>query len=106
MQIDLPREVIAAASELSEDTWRYFNRVDDALMLDVGNLVQHHVRWDGVERAIGLMRDAYEGRTKRRAPLTVRALEGGRYCVLDGNSTLTVAIAAGWSVVPCLPKAV
>jgi hypothetical protein len=70
--------------------------------LSVEVLVLDHVRWDGAERAISLMRGAYEGRGDRRKPIEVRPLLNGRYLVLDGNATLTVATAAGWSQAPCL----
>jgi hypothetical protein len=52
--------------------------------------------------AIKVVAAAYAGRHERRKPILVEPLEAGRYLVLDGNSTVSVAIAAGWPTIPCL----
>jgi hypothetical protein len=98
---EIPSNIATEASHLVENTDRYFEPNIGAFTAEVTVLVQDRVRWDGVKRAIGLMRDAYDGRIARRDPLTVRPIPGERLLVLDGNSTLTVAIAAGWRTVLC-----
>jgi len=56
-------------------------------------------------RAVQLMAAAYAGEHDRRAPITVQPIADGLYLVLDGNSTVTAAVAAGWPDVPCLVQA-
>lgn len=101
-QVNLPDQLARVASKLIDEPWRYFTRPEGTFLQAVETLVQGHVRWDGVERAVGYMRQAHDGEIDRRPPLTVTTLEDGRYLVVDGNSTLTVAIAAGWAAVACL----
>lgn len=99
--VEIPIEIVSAARKLVDDPWRYFRRPAEACLQPIECLIQDHVRWDGVERAIGYMQQAYDGAIERRPPLTVVELESGNYLVKDGNSTLTVAIAAGWPEVVC-----
>ncbi|HYI47568.1 MAG TPA: hypothetical protein VEX35_03800 [Allosphingosinicella sp.] len=47
------------------------------------------------------MADAYANCRSKRAPIEVRPREGGGYRVVDGNSTVCIAFAAGWPDVPC-----
>lgn len=97
----IPAQFVDQASDLHEDPWRYFIETENTRLLSVDALVQSHVRWDGAERAIDLMRQAYAGANDRRVPLAVRPFDDARFLVIDGNSTLTVAVAAGWAQVPC-----
>lgn len=93
--LDVTRELRDAARSLEYDHRLYFDvRTGEALPLD--SLVLSHVRPDGVANAVRYMRQAATGEIPVRAPISARPLEDGRFEVVDGNSTATVAILAGW----------
>lgn len=87
-------------SELPEDPWRYFKRTKKAKLLPLDKLEPIRARPKGIRNARKYMRLAYEGDFDKRKPITVQAVGGGRYKILDGNSTYAVAKASGWKRIP------
>ena len=87
--------------DLPYDRARYFSDVETALSLPLSALVPGRARPDGISNAWRYMREAYEGRRRRRAPVSVRPTGNGLFVVVDGNSTVSVAALAGWPDVPC-----
>lgn len=96
----LDPDVVDKAMALPEDPWRYFTPAADAELVSVGDLVQTRARPEGIGRAVDLMRDAHAGIVARRAPISLQRRADGRILVLDGNSTVSVAVAAGWRTIP------
>jgi hypothetical protein len=101
VRVQIAPEIIAAARALPHAPDRYFI-IERAVLLPVANLLQKRARPEGIANAVKLMAAAYAGYQPRRKPIDVQPLEDGRYLVLDGNSTVSVAVAAGWPVIPCL----
>ncbi|MEH3157967.1 MAG: hypothetical protein PGN08_03020 [Sphingomonas taxi] len=87
-----------AAAALPYAPDRYFEGHGTAIPLDALRLSR--ARPKGIANAIGFMREAYDGLRPRREPVAI-ARDGDRFVVLDGNSTVAVAAAAGWPDVPC-----
>jgi hypothetical protein len=100
-QIPIPEGIIQAARSLPYNPRRYFLIDVGTITLPITVLVQTRARDTGIRNALELMKLAYEGQQAPRAPLTVQAWKGNYYLVLDGNSTLAIARAAGWADVPC-----
>jgi hypothetical protein len=100
VEIEVPAEVVAAARRLPYAPERYF-LMANASLLPVSSLLQSRARPEGIANAVKLMAAAYRGQKSPRAPVDVKHLGLRRYLVLDGNSTVTVAVAAGWPTLPC-----
>jgi hypothetical protein len=98
----IPERVIEAARGLVYHPSRYFVLPQNCSSIPLTALVRSRARPDGINRAIELMAAAYRGAHDRRVPIRVRPIADGRYLVVDGNSTVTVAAAAGWPDIPCL----
>jgi hypothetical protein len=105
IQVPLPPDVIAAAAGLTHAPPRYFEATPGAVVIAVSDLVLSHVRPPGINSALEKMAAAYRGDHPPRPPITVKAMENGKFLVLDGNSTSAVAIAAGWPTLSCLVQA-
>jgi hypothetical protein len=99
-ELAIPAEIVAAARCLPHEPGRYFE-MTGASQLPVTSLVQSRARHDGIAKAVKYMGAAYRGEKSRRKPIDVERLDRDRYLVLDGNSTVTVAVAAGWPTLPC-----
>jgi hypothetical protein len=99
IELKVPADVVKAARVLPHAPERYFE-IGNSVLLPLASLIQSRARPDGISNAVKLMSEAYDGRRTRRAPISVRRLDGGRYLVVDGNSTAVVAAAAGWPVIP------
>ena len=102
VQVPLPDAVVAAATCLVDAPRRYFEVAPDTVFIPVSSLVLSHVRQSGIDSALKKMAAAYHGSHDPRPPISVRVMEDGKFLVLDGNSTSAVAIAAGWSDIPCV----
>jgi hypothetical protein len=100
--IPLAEDVVRAARLLPDEPNRYFLIDESSTMLPILALLQTRSRADGIQRAVKLLRRAYEGTQARREPISVERWRDGRYLVRDGNSTTAVARAAGWALIPCL----
>lgn len=98
----LDTATLARAKELVERVQLYFAPHDDAVLVDIETLVLTRARPEGIAGAILKMAEAARGERERRAPIALRARADGRYVVVDGNSTVIIARAAGWSVLPAI----
>ncbi len=98
----LPDHILDKARTLPDDPTRYFLINEAATMLPLSALLQTRARPLGIENAIDLMRHAYQGKHARREPISVEKRKKDLYLVRDGNSTVTIAKAAGWSMIPCI----
>jgi len=99
--IGLSSTVVTAARALRYAPERYFV-TEDSVFLPVLSLILSRVRPDGISRAVKLMACTYDGLHPRRKPIDIRYLDDTGHLVIDGNSTVAVATAAGWPTVPCL----
>lgn len=79
----------------------YFEKVSDSMLLPLDQLISTRLREKGVRNAFRLMEKAARGETPKRAPLTVASRTDGKWDIVDGNSTVAVARASGWSSIPC-----
>jgi hypothetical protein len=105
VQVPVPPHVVTAANRLVHAPSRYFEGTLATITIAISDLVLSHVRPSGIDSALEKMAAAYEGRHPHRAPITVKAMESGKFLVLDGNSTAAVAIGAGWPSLPCIVQA-
>ena len=78
----------------------YFEMDDNSTMLPIGDLRPVRAREKGIRNAGVYMRAAAEGKTGKRAPLTVRDEGDGTFTVIDGNSTYANMVENGWENVP------
>lgn len=99
--MNVPEDVVLAARRLPYAPDRYFE-TGGSRFVPVAKLIQTRARMKGIANAVSLMAAAYDGTQSRRAPIQVRALDADSFLVLDGNSTVTIAAAAGWPDVPCV----
>ena len=83
--------------ELPYDLNRYFVRTENTVEIPLTELTPGIAH--AVENANRFMREAYDGKRERRAPISVTTLRGGRYGVLDGNSTLVNAVINDWPAI-------
>mgnify|MGYP003393719040 CR=1 FL=1 len=88
---------------LPEDPWRYFNKIHGSLLVPIRDLTPIRARPSGIINAREYMLGAYNGRNKKRDPLSVEPNGDGTYTVKDGNSTYANAVASGWKSIPVLP---
>jgi hypothetical protein len=101
--VELPQDVVAHARTLKEAPDKYFKtETPGTEMIPVEKLVQTRARPEGIAHAVELMAKAYQGEGGKRGPIHVQKLDDGNYLVLDGNSTTTIATAAGWEHLPAL----
>lgn len=89
---------------LPDEHCAYFLATPDQTLLPVSGLVLSHYRPDGVANAVEYLRAARAGEMARRAPIDVQSWGDGKWLVTDGNSTASVAIAAGWSTLPAIVR--
>jgi ParB-like chromosome segregation protein Spo0J len=88
------------AEGLAEDPWKYFDKVPGTIMVAVSKLDTTRARPSGIKNAEKYMKLAYDGKGGRREPITIRKIAGGRYSVVDGNSTTAIAKKHGWKKIP------
>jgi hypothetical protein len=80
----------------------YFEETGGATAILIGKLRLSRARSDGIASAVLRMGEAAAGLRPRRSPVRVTQRKDGLFDVLDGNSTVVVAAAAGWRDLPCL----
>jgi hypothetical protein len=97
-ELELSAETAAIARALSFDHELYF-QTETGFEIGLADLVQSRVRPEGVAAAARYMLAAARGEMGLRAPVSVRRRATGGFTVLDGNSTVTVARAAGWPTI-------
>jgi predicted RNA binding protein YcfA (HicA-like mRNA interferase family) len=101
-------ESLVVEESLPEDPWRYFVKTPGALLVPIciGNqdrpLCLHNIRArpKGIMNAAKYMRLAYEGKNKKRKPISLRLSRDGEFSIVDGNSTFAIAVANGWKHIP------
>lgn len=86
--------------KLPEDPWKYFKKIPGTIMVAVSKLDTTRARPKGIKNAEKYMQLAYDGEHDVRKPITVRKKDGGRYDVVDGNSTTAIAKKNGWKKIP------
>jgi hypothetical protein len=102
VELALPADVVSAARLLPYDPQRYFAFPEQTALIALGALTLSRARPSGIRRAVDLMAESLTGKIPVRAPIRVTPISGGRYLVLDGNSTVAIAAAAGWFDIPCI----
>lgn len=86
---------------LPEDPARYFNLDERTVLLPLDFMIRSRVRPIGVAHAEEFMQKLAVGEPiSRRAPILVRRIAPNRYKVVDGNSTVTVALRNRWKKIP------
>ena len=98
VSLELPPETEALLAALIHRLDAYFDTTTGGDM-PVAGLIQSRVRPEGVAAAAGYMAAAARGETPKREPVSLRRLSASEWLVVDGNSTVTVARAAGWPTV-------
>jgi hypothetical protein len=100
-KVHLPDDVVKMARRLRDDPDKYFH-TEGATMVPVEKLHQTRARPEGIGNAVQRMAAAYRGEYGKRGPIHVQEQDDGSFLVLDGNSTTTIATAAGWKHIPAL----
>ncbi|WP_157139929.1 ParB/Srx family N-terminal domain-containing protein [Roseibium aggregatum] len=98
----LSDEINKAASQLKYSPSQYFKNLASSVAIKTSALIQSRARAKGIENAVLLMAAAYAGTQSKRSPISVRPFDEGNFLVVDGNSTTSIAIAAGWPDIPCI----
>jgi hypothetical protein len=86
--------------QLPEAPWKYFIKTPGAMLVPLSKLETTRARPKGIANAEPHMARAYTGEGKRRKPISVKKLGGGKYRVMDGNSTTAIARKHGWKSIP------
>ncbi|MFK0209475.1 hypothetical protein [Agrobacterium sp. NPDC090283] len=94
--------IVRAAEELKYDHSLYFASDPATVVLPLDHLILSRAREKGIRNAVALMAKAADGKIERRKPVEVVAESMGYFRVVDGNSTATIATAAGWIDLPCI----
>jgi hypothetical protein len=98
---EIEAELAAVLKPLPYAPERYFIIGQTTTMVPLDRLVASRARPNGIRNANVLMLQAHQGTIPRRAPVTIKALPGNRWLVVDGNSTLINALASDWPDLPC-----
>ena len=92
---------IRTVKEKIEPDWRPYMVLEEGdVLVPVADIRTVKVRPKGVVNAIPFMEQGARGEIPKRGALLLRADEDGGFTVRDGNSTYTIAEAAGWSEMP------
>ena len=83
-------------TKLPEDTWKYFEKVPDTILVDIDKLVPTRARPEGIIEANKRMQQLLS----RRKPLDLKDNGDGTYSILDGNSTYANALHSEWKELP------
>jgi hypothetical protein len=95
IELELSPETETSLAQLPHRLAAYFDTSTGG-EIPIAFLVQSRVRPDGVAAAAGYMAAAARDEIPKREPVSLRRLGIDQWLVLDGNSTVTVARAAGW----------
>lgn len=94
-------EAIRTVKEKIEPDWRPYMVLEEGdVLVPIGDIRTSKVRPDGVVNSVKFMVRGAKGEIPKRGSLLLRADEDGGFTVRDGNSTYTIAEAAGWSEMP------
>jgi hypothetical protein len=94
--------IIDAAEKLKYDHSLYFLPDAATTLVQTERLILSRAREEGIRNAVGFMAEAAAGRLAKRKPVEVVSQDDGHFRVVDGNSTATIALAAGWPDLPCI----
>jgi hypothetical protein len=73
------------------DPYLYFQRTPGSKKVRLVQLFRDHTpSEEKIAEAVSRMEKAAEGEYPKREPITIRKLTGGKYLVVDGNTTTTV----------------
>jgi ppGpp synthetase/RelA/SpoT-type nucleotidyltranferase len=81
--------------ELPDEPERYFNKPPGSKHVSIDQLQTIRARPEGIANAEKHMLLAFQGKSKKRDPITLRQTKDG-YEVVDGNSTVAIARKHGW----------
>jgi hypothetical protein len=102
--VALDEPTAALAKSLPEGARLYFDLDVPHRMIEVTRLQQTRARPDGIANAARYMAQAATGAIPRRVPIRVTPAPDSMFVVEDGNSTVTIARAAGWVMLPCIVR--
>ena len=102
---DAPVEEKTELIKLPEDTWKYFNKVPNTILVDVSKLspskdINDQINRKPIEKANRFMELAYRGENDKRNPIDLKDNGDGTYTILDGNSTYANAVDSEWKKLP------
>lgn len=101
MIFEIQMETAKIISELNQPLGCYFD-TSHGVEIPITQLLQSRVRNKGILNAAVLMQQAGQGLLEKRQPISIQPLpETDKYVVVDGNSTTTIARAAGWTSIWC-----
>jgi len=98
----IPRHIVSQLSALPYGHASYFDVRGEYKLLRMDRLVASRARPEGIVNANKFMAMAASGQIDKRAPISVRTVEGGLVAVVDGNSTFINAVFSGWPDIPCV----
>lgn len=93
-QFELSPEMQSACGSLEGDPNLYIETKDADEWVVSDRLILSRARTTGIANGILRMREASEGKLKRRVPISV-SKAGNCYLVIDGNSTTIILHAIG-----------
>lgn len=99
---NIENEIKVNSSILTYNHNLYFSLENSHTIIRIENLVITRARPSGIVNAIEKMERASRGTNAKRAPICVIPHGNDDYLVLDGNSTVIVAVAAAWVDIPCV----
>src|SRR5215472_4400889 len=92
-----------APASLPEDHANYFKLDANTQIVPIADLISSKTPEENAKGATNgakRMAASARGELGKRAPITVRPLENGKFLVLDGNGTMTAASNYGWKNLP------
>lgn len=87
---------------LKHDHKLYFKDLQSSVVIPARSLLLTRARQEGITNAFERMRNAAKNRIPKRLPILVSAHTASQYRVLDGNSTVAIAVFSDWPDVPCI----
>ena len=90
---------IEKPTRLKQSHDRYFTNPPGSAEVPLSKVQMIRARPSGIEHAAVNMAKAAEGSGPKRAPISLRKLPGGKFEVVDGNSTVAVARRHGWTTI-------
>lgn len=94
--------LIELAKKLPYAHSRYFIQTSNSILVQTKKLILSRSRTKGIWNAAHLMEAAFLGQQAPRNPIEIKPFNDERFVVVDGNSTSTIAIIAGWPDIPAV----
>ena len=89
-----------AQDEIQSDWRPYMFMEDGDTLVDINSVLPVKVRPEGVVKSLGFMVQSANNEIPKRGSLLLRDNGDGTFSIRDGNSTYSIAKAAGWSELP------